>query len=89
MQHEQLLEDIENASVSDLDLTQVSDQTDDLAALVQEIEQSATVGEARLGDSTSPTSSASTKKTNSPPTTSGTTIKKGLVARKKKISDVR
>ncbi|CAF1535528.1 unnamed protein product [Rotaria sordida] len=89
LQQEQLLQDIENTSVSDLHLNSFSEDTDDnISSIINEIEESTNDIENRSWTSKSPSNSSSTQKKTSM-NTPDVSNKKTFLSKKKKPADMR
>jgi hypothetical protein len=87
-EQEQLLEDINNVSLPDLNLTQVSEQVDDGVPLLVKIEGSNSPVHGNSTNSTSPSDITDVPKVVTPAKVSSTT-KKSVSTRKKKISEIK
>ncbi|CAF2776422.1 unnamed protein product [Rotaria sp. Silwood2] len=91
LEEEQFLEEIENASASDLNLnslTKDDDDDDNISNLIKDIEESTNNSDHRSCNSKSPSNSISIQK-NTTSNTSDMSNKKSLSSKKKKVADMR
>lgn len=88
LQHEQLLEDIENAPVCDLNLTQIAEQADDSNSLMAEIEQAASPLHTNAVNPKSPSNTISNEKSATPLKPDSST-KRNVSIKKKKNVDMK
>ncbi|CAF3811144.1 unnamed protein product [Rotaria sp. Silwood1] len=90
LQEEQFLEEIDNASASDLNLNSLTkdDDDDNISNLIKDIEESTNNSDHQSCNSKSPSNSISIQK-NTTSNTSDISNKKNLSSKKKKVADMR